>query len=140
MITSKRFFFIIANIYNILRYVIARVLRHMCNSLKISSVSCIYSLRTINSHSLPWLIRFWRNLNARLECLMTYAGVQLCIRTMDFIINCHLHHILDPILSLYCNVQPCQRDNFGPQYPGEYEPHLFHFLENDYLDDKLWFC
>ena len=31
MITSKWFRFIIAKIYNILRYVIARILRHMCN-------------------------------------------------------------------------------------------------------------
>ena len=31
MITSKWFRFIIAKIYNILRYVIARTLRHMCN-------------------------------------------------------------------------------------------------------------
>ena len=31
MITSKWFRFIIANIYNILQYVIARILRHMCN-------------------------------------------------------------------------------------------------------------
>ena len=31
MITSKWFRFIIARIYNILRYVIARILRHMCN-------------------------------------------------------------------------------------------------------------
>ena len=49
----------------------------------------------------------------------------------------HLHHILDPILSLFCNVKLCQRDNFGPQYAEKYVPHLFHFLDNDYLDDKL---
>ena len=28
-----------------------------------------------------------------------------------------------------------KRDNFGPQYPEKYWPHLFHFLKNDYLDD-----
>ena len=68
-----------------------------------------------------------------------------CIRTMNSMINwpiCirHLHHIFDPILSLFCNVKLCQRGNFGPQYPEKYTPHLFHFLENDYLDDKLRFC
>ena len=30
--------------------------------------------------------------------------------------------------------------NLGPQYPEKYKPHLFHFLENDYLDDKLQKC
>ena len=28
---------------------------------------------------------------------------------------------------------------FGPQYPEKYEPHTFHFLDNDYVDDKLRF-
>ena len=36
-----------------------------------------------------------------------------------------LHHILDPILSLFCNVKLCQRDNFGPQYLEKYEPHYY---------------
>ena len=66
---------------------------------------------------------------------MTYAGVQLCIRTMVSLID-----KLDPILSLFCDVKPCQRGNFGPQYSEKYVPHLFHFLENDYLDVKLRFC
>ena len=51
----------------------------------------------------------------------------------------HLHHILDIILSIFCNVKLCQRDNFGSQYPEKYVPHLFHFLENVYLDAKLRF-
>ena len=69
---------------------------------------------------------------------MPYAGVQLCIRTMDFIR--HLHHIFDPILSIFCEVKLCQKAKFGPQYLEKYVSHLLHFLENDYLDDKLQFC
>ena len=52
----------------------------------------------------------------------------------------YMHHILVPILTLFCNVKLRQRANFGPQYPEKYKPHLSHFLENDYLDDKLRYC
>ena len=32
------------------------------------------------------------------------------------------------------------KGNFDHQYPKNYVLHLFQFLENDYLDDKLRFC
>ena len=60
----------------------------------------IHTLRTINSQSLAWLVRFQRNLSARLGCLMTYAGVQLCIRTMDFIINCPPSYVICTMYSI----------------------------------------
>ena len=75
----------------------------------------------------PFLEKFERSVP--LGCLMMYTGVKLCIRTMDFVINCHLHIYS---ISLFCNYA-----NFGPRYPEKYVPHLFDFLENDYLDDKL---
>ena len=69
-------------------------------------MNLVHSLRTINSQSLPWLIRFGRNLNTRLECLMTYADVQLW--TTDIIINCPSAYV---IYTTY--VKPCQRGNIN---------------------------
>ena len=54
---------------------------------------------------------------------------------------CDLYDIFDPILFLFCNVKLYVKEpNFVPRYLQKYVLHLFQFLENDYLDDKLWFC
>ena len=57
-------------------------------------VNFVHIFRTIYSQSLPWLILFYRNLNALLGCFITYACVQLCVRTMDFIINCSSAYVI----------------------------------------------
>ena len=61
-------------------------------------VNLVHSLQTINSQSLPWLIRFWRNLNTRLGCLIS-DDICRCAtmhKINGFIINCHLHTLSVP--------------------------------------------
>ena len=74
-----------------------------------------------------------------------------CKRTMDFFINFPSAYViwLIPFFS-YCvtlnyttvYVQYAKGTTLDLQcrYLKKYVPHLFHFLDNDYLHDKLQFC
>ena len=92
-------------------------------------------------------IRFWRNWFVRSASawwriqMCNYAKEQWISSLIAYVIFIrHLHHIFDPIFFLCCNVTRCQWANFRPRYLEKYVPHLFHFLENDYLHNNLQLC
>ena len=76
---------------------------------------------------------------------MTYAGVQLYIRTMDFIINCPPAYVICTIYSIpffpyFAKLNYAKRPNLDINISkSTYHIYLI-FLGNDYLDAKLQFC
>ena len=60
------------------------------------------------------------------------ATMHTCICSSAYVI-CTIYSI--PFFPYFVTFNSAKRDNFGPQCPEKYGPHLFHFLKNDYLDD-----